>query len=317
MAGERTLGKETRLATHTHTWRAAAGGRGGSWYVLLSGIADLVAEVRPDVRLAVEAGGGLQNHANVGSGEIPFAILNPPMLAAALAGLPPFDRPYPDLRIVAANLTPNHLHFAVDESVSLDSPAEWPKARVPLRIPVDHPGTVDRLAFDALLDGLGITPALVEDWGGKLIPAANYDEQLALFERGEVNTLWQFMGVPSPSIARATTLRPLRFLPLPESYYHRMVPRGFAVGTLDPAWYGAAGNPVVTLTMSTLLGTHAGVPDEIVAAVAATLAEHSDRVAAIHPAAAGLQAARLADCAPESLHPGARAIYEAAGLLPD
>lgn len=304
------------MATHTQTWRAAAGGRGGSWYVLLSGIAELVAEVRPDVRFEVEAGGGLQNHANAGSGEIPFAILNPPMLTAALAGLPPFDRAYPDLRVVAANLTLNHLHFAVDASVTLQALVEWPKSRVPLRIPVDHPGTVDRLAFDALLDGLGITPALVEDWGGKLLPAANYDEQLALFERGEVNALWQFMGVPSPSILRAAARRPLRFLPLPESYYHRMVPRGFSVGTLDPAWYGAAGDPVVTLTMSTLLGTHAGVPDDVVAAVAQTLAEHPERVAAIHPAAAGLQAAHLAGCAPESLHPGARAAYQAAGLLP-
>ena len=67
---------------------AAAGGRGGSWYVLLEGLARLVRDVHPAITITVVEGGGVANHALVGAGRLPMAILNPPMIAAALAGRP-------------------------------------------------------------------------------------------------------------------------------------------------------------------------------------------------------------------------------------
>ena len=60
---------------------AAAGGAGGSWYVLLEGLARLVRDVHPWIDMHVVEGGGVMNHANVGAGRIPVAIL------LAIAGL--------------------------------------------------------------------------------------------------------------------------------------------------------------------------------------------------------------------------------------
>ena len=54
--------------------KAAAGGVGGSWYVLMAGLASLVAEVYPEIHIEVVAGGGVANHARVGAGEIPMGI---------------------------------------------------------------------------------------------------------------------------------------------------------------------------------------------------------------------------------------------------
>lgn len=67
---------------------AAAGGAGGSWYVLPEGLAGLVREVYPWIELRVVEGGGVMNHANVGTGQPPVAILNPPMTVAARTGRP-------------------------------------------------------------------------------------------------------------------------------------------------------------------------------------------------------------------------------------
>ena len=64
---------------------AAAGGAGGSWYVLLEGLAKLVREIHPWIELHVVEGGGVMNHVDVGTGRVPIAIPNPPMTAAALA----------------------------------------------------------------------------------------------------------------------------------------------------------------------------------------------------------------------------------------
>ena len=49
---------------------AVAGGAGGSWYVLMEGLARLVGEVHPDIRIDVVEGGGVSNHARVGSGAV-------------------------------------------------------------------------------------------------------------------------------------------------------------------------------------------------------------------------------------------------------
>ena len=57
--------------------KSAAGGAGGSWYVLMEGVASLVAEVYPQIHIEVVTGGGVANHTRVGSGEIPMGILNP------------------------------------------------------------------------------------------------------------------------------------------------------------------------------------------------------------------------------------------------
>ena len=67
--------------------------------MLLEGLARLVHDVHPSIDLRVVEGGGVMNHADVGAGRIPVAILNPPMTAAALAGRPPFERALPDLRV--------------------------------------------------------------------------------------------------------------------------------------------------------------------------------------------------------------------------
>jgi TRAP-type uncharacterized transport system substrate-binding protein len=102
---------------------AVAGGAGGSWYVLMEGLARLVAEFHPEIRIRVVEGGGVSNHARVGAGEIPVVILNPPMTAAALAGRSPYDRAYPALRVGLANLTTNHLHCFVERALPLESVA--------------------------------------------------------------------------------------------------------------------------------------------------------------------------------------------------
>src|SRR5437763_3504076 len=197
--------------------KAAAGGAGGSWYVLMEGLARLVAAFHSQLHIEVVEGGGVSNHARIGAGEIPMGIVNPPMTAAAMAGRAPYGQAYPALRVGVANLTVNYLHCCVEQALPLPSVAAWMQQRYPLRMPVDRLGTVDRLVFQLMLEHFGVSETDVEGWGGTLVPALSYDEQLALYAQNAVNALWQFMGIPSPSIQAAHTIRPLKALPLPPS----------------------------------------------------------------------------------------------------
>jgi uncharacterized protein len=103
--------------------KAAAGGAGRSWYVLMEGLARLVAEIYPPPHIEVIEGGGVANHVPVGAGELAMGILNPPMTAAAMAGRAPYDQAYPALRVGVANLTVNALHCFVEQVLPLPSVA--------------------------------------------------------------------------------------------------------------------------------------------------------------------------------------------------
>ena len=290
---------------------AAAGGAGGSWYVLLDGLARLVREIHPWIDLRVVEGGGVMNHADVGAGRIPVAILNPPMTAAALAGRPPFERTLPDLRVGVANLTVNHLQFMVSREVPIQALRDWPAQRWPLRVPVDRVGTVDRLVFELALEDIGLTAAALASWGGALVPADNYHRQLALYRDGKVDALWQFMGIPSPSIQEGHAARPLRPLPLPPDLIARLTALGWAAAELPAGAYGAVTAPVPTVSMGTSLGFHASVPAKVVFAITEVICDHPQRVRAIHPAAAAFDPARAHLDPGGPLHEGAARYFQA------
>jgi TRAP transporter TAXI family solute receptor len=294
--------------------KAAAGGAGGSWYVLMEGVASLVAEAYPQVRIEVVEGGGVANHARVGSGEIPMGILNPPMTAAAIAGRAPFTRAYPALRVGVTNLTLNHLHCCVEQTLPLASVAAWMQQRYPLRVPVDRVGTVDRLVLQRLLAHFGVSESTVERWGGALIPAMNYDEQLALYARNEVNALWQFMGIPSPSIRAAHALRPLKMLPFPPGFVVELEQAGWMASAMPAGAYEAGAPAGPTVAMATSLGFHLSVAEDVVYAITGVICDRADRVRGIHPAAQHFAPARAYLQGHGPLHPGAARYFQEKGM---
>lgn len=294
--------------------KAAAGGSGGSWYVLLEGIAGLVNQVHPEIEIEVIEGGGISNHALVGSGELPMAILNPPMTRAALLGDSPYDQAWPELRIGIANLTVNHLHFVVDAGVPLASLEEWFNQRYPLRIPVDRTSTVDRLVFQIAQAHYGVSEADLEDWGGGAIPAMNYHQQLELYQTGKVNALWQFMGIPSPSIQDAHDLRPVKVLPLSPDLIDELVRRGWQASEIPAGAYGSVESPIPTVSMGTSLGFNSQVPDDVVFAITSAICEHAEQVRQIHPAATDFDPTIAFFNPGGPLHAGAERFHTTRGL---
>jgi TRAP transporter TAXI family solute receptor len=281
----------------------------------MQGIATLVAESHPHIRIAVVAGGGVSNHARVGCGEVPMGILNPPMTAAAVAGRAPYAQAYPALRVGVANLTVNYLHCFVAQELPLDSVEAWMQQRYPLRLPVDRVGTVDRMVFQHTLRHFGVSEADVTHWGGTLVPAMSYDEQLELYARGEANALWQFMAIPSPSIQAAHAMRPLQALGFPASLIVELEHLGWTAATLPMGAYGAITQAVPTVAMGTSLGFHASVPEDVVYAITGVICDQAERVRQIHPAAQHFVPAVAPLHGRAPLHPGAARYFQRKGLV--
>jgi TRAP transporter TAXI family solute receptor len=288
---------------------------GGSWYVLLEGLAALIQRIHPEIAITVVEGGGVENHSLIGTGRLPMGVINPPMTVAALAGTPPYDRAYTDLRVGISNLTTNHLQFMVAREVPILSLGDWAERRYPLRIPVDRVGTVDRLVFDLALQSSGIAESDLVTWGGELVPAANYGEQLALYRSGRVDALWQFMGIPSPSILAAHAHRPLKALPLPERLVQELATRGWSPAKLPSKAYDMIEAPVTTVSMGTSLGFHASVSEDVVFSIVEAICEHPGSVHEIHEAAARFDPSESSHNSGGPLHAGAERYYQRKRLL--
>jgi len=277
--------------------------------VLLEGLANLIHEICPALTITVVEGGGVLNHALVGAGQLPMAILNPPMTVAALAGRAPFERAFPDLRVGVANLTTNYLQCMVDCACPVHTLHDWLQGHTPLRVPVDRVGTVDRLVFELTLQHFGVSAAEAEHWGSCLVPTANYHEQLALYQADAVDVLWQFMGIPSPAIQAAHALRPLKALALPPALITTLEGLGWTAAYLPAGAYGIVAEPIATVAMGTSLGFHASVPTDVVFAITRALCEHPERVRDIHPAARQFNPAQASLQAGGPLHPGAERYF--------
>ena len=241
--------------------------------------------------------------------------LAPPMTVAALGGGPPYTRAFPALRVGLSNLTVNHLQLVVDRAVPVASLEEWVGRAYPLRIPVDRVGTVDRMVFELALAHIGLSVERLEAWGGRAVPADNYHEQIALYRAGEVDALWQFMGIPSPSIEEAHAIRPVKILPLPATLIEKLSGLGWQASKVPVGAYGVVDQPVSTVAMGTSLGFHMNVPAHVVHAITRAICEHAEEVRAIHPAARAFDPARAHLDAGGPLHPGAERYFRDAGIL--
>jgi hypothetical protein len=124
-------------------------------------------------------------------------------------------------------------------------------------------GTVDRMVFQLTLDHFGVSEAEVVRWGGVLVPARSYDEQLALYARHEVNALWQFMGIPSPSIQAAHNIRPLKALPFPDSLITALKELGWTAAVLPVGAYGIVEQAVPTTPPSPRLDSWLHLPSTL------------------------------------------------------
>src|SRR5262249_47688653 len=123
-------------------------------------------------------------------------------------------------------------------------------------------------------------------------------QQLSLYRDGKVDALWQFMGIPSPSIQEAHAARPVKALPLPEDFVAHLAALGWSPANLPTGAYGVVTTPLLTVSMGASIVFDASVPAELVFAVTAAICDHPARVRAIHPAAAAFDPARA------NLNPG-------------
>ena len=97
------------LAQKPLTW--TAGVVGGGWYVISTGMAELLRE-KAGLKVNVVPGGGAQNPVLVDKGDADIGLGLPPLLGAAARAEDPYqNRQMANLRALAGNMSVTLLHF--------------------------------------------------------------------------------------------------------------------------------------------------------------------------------------------------------------
>jgi hypothetical protein len=103
-------------------------------------------------------------------------------------------------------------------------------------------------------------------------------------------------------------------LPLPPDLINELVRRGWKPSEIPAGAYGTVEEPIPTVAMSTSLGFHARVPDDVVFAITGAICQHYPQVRQIHPAASEFDPAQAHLNPGGPLHAGAERYFRSREL---
>ena len=289
----------------------ATGQVGGTYYVLGAGMAKVIGDHVPNVRVTAEMTvASVDNLKFLRAGQVDLGLTVGVSLADAYRGADAFaDRGPAPVRALA------HLY---DQPTHLVTFARHRIARVAdLRgrvVSVQAPGSGSEVIARRMLEAAGLAPdrdLSCEQLG----PAQSMDA----LRDGKLDAFFFSGGVPTPSILELATVAggEMRLVPsddLLPALHARHGAALFPRVVIPARSYPGVEDDVPTAGNATLLAVDAAMSEGLAYEITRALFEHVDELASIHPIARTLDVARAAAGAPVPLHPGAARYYRERGV---
>ncbi|GIG61946.1 hypothetical protein Lfu02_63180 [Longispora fulva] len=268
--------------------RIATGPPGAVFREVGSALAEVLGEVLPGTRVrTIPTGASVDNLALLASGDTDLALAS---LDATVAGLPAAE---PGRIAAVARLYDSWVQLLV----ARDSPVTSLRDLAGRRVAAGADGSGTRFTTGRLLDLAGVRAELV---------TANQDEAVAALAAGTVDALFTLTGVPTPAVTRLARMSAVRLVPLGEfvAALNNRFGELYTPATLPSSAYPGVG-AAETMTTPNLLLAQAGLADDLVELIAATLFARRDRIARGHPEANRINTRTGIATGPIPLHPGA------------
>jgi TRAP-type uncharacterized transport system substrate-binding protein len=253
----------------------------------------------------------------VADGSVQLAMLNPAEpLAMAVRGTGPFKEPLP-LSVITVLPSLDQFAFAVDERTGLESLADIPAKRYPLKISMrEHLDHSDYLMTDQVFGALGFSLDDIVSWGGQIVRRKGLSWDHDAFARGEVDAYFE----EAVKLWLPDALEDgMQVLPVDAGLLAEVEPIGIRGATLRQEEYPGLGKDVPTIDFSGWpIFTRSDAPDDLVRSFCAALEARKDRI----PSEAGwfLPLDRMCKDGPDTpltapLHPAAEAFWRECGYL--
>ncbi len=297
------------------TW--TAGGTGGGWYVMAAGIAKIIQEKAPHIRINVIPGGGTQNQPVVGENKAEMGWALPPFVVAAREGTDPYKKKYEDIMTIGGSFSDNYLHVIAAEDTGVTTIRgiiEYPK---PIRVSPGKIGVSGEFTFRKILEDYFKTNyEAIKNKGGTVFHAG-YTEIATNLKDRHIDFACINIAPPASIIQEAAIGRKLRILPWPNDLLQLMKKKyGYGIGVIKKEMYPEIlKEDIPTATMGSVIIVHKSLNPDVVYEITKIICENYAQLPKIHKSMSVFQPKTAWQDMPGPLHPGAIRYYKEKGYM--
>jgi TRAP transporter TAXI family solute receptor len=289
---------------------------GGSWYMVMTGVAEVIKKSIPNVLITVAPGEGATNPIVVGNKEAELGLTHNVTSVAIVKGLSPFEKAMPNIRTICAVYGSTY-QFIVREDTGLKSVQDIVDKKYPLKLSVSDPGSGDELVNGRYFEEYGMSFKDIDSWGGK-IHYKNYSESSSMIKDRLIDGFAIQTLHPSASVTAIEVDVDLTMLTLaPEVIKALNEKYGYGITVIPAGTYSFLKEDYPTTITSTVIVTHADVPEELIYNITKAIAENLDYMRNVHVALKGMTLQSMMTGTGAPLHDGAKRYYEEQGLKVD
>ena len=309
VAGPSSAGEQVRL-----TW--SSGGTGGGWFVMAAGMAKIIEERAPHIKLNVVPGGGTNNQPIVAAKKADLGWGLPPFVMAAYKGQDPYDKPMPDLRSLGGSFSDQFMHIMAAEDTGVKTVQEFVNYPKPIRVGPGKVGVSGEWSLVKVLEFYKSSYDVIKKNGGK-VDFTGYTEIATNLKDRHLDFAAINIAPPASIVQEASLGRKLRILPWPEDLKTFMKEKyNFSYGIIEKSSYPEIlTGDIPTVGMGTSIIVHKDMKDDIAYTLTKLTNEMKDRLPAIHKSMEVFDPAIAWKDQPVPLHPGAIKYYKEKGLM--
>lgn len=298
----------------------AGASAGGLWSQLGIGVDQAIAAAYPGSTITYQtSGGGLANLPMVASGRVPMGIALDAEIDIAMKGEDPFKEPVKGFRNLARLYEAQINYMLVTKDFSdkhgiktlEDIVAKKPPIRVAINRRGNATGKISALFFEAV----GITPQVVESWGGQIVYAAS-GEQANLASDRRIDMIHNGLFIPDRSILQVTNSVPMVWLTTTKAVVEKVAKESAGKPYLVKAGaYPWLTHDVLTTAHGAVVTVSEKMDDQTAYNLAKAITENVTKISGQSAALASVNKEVVAAASIVPFHPGAERYYRAAGLL--
>jgi TRAP transporter TAXI family solute receptor len=306
--------------TPTYQLTLAGASPGGLWSLLGVGIDRAFTAAYPGSTVTYQtSGGGIANVQLLEQKKVPLGIVHNVELRMAQNGEAPFRAPVKDLQVIANlyNWAPIQLVITKDfaEKYGIKRFEDIAAKKPPLRVATNRQGNISSMVVDRMFDAIGVTPAEIETWGGKVVLAAS-EEQADLLRDRRIDAIFNALFVGHRSLIEVGQAINVVMVPVGDATANK-VEQATGAGTfVVPAnSYPWQPEPAPAVSLGALLVVHPSMSEAEAYAITKALVEHVDQIQAVHPSMKALTPKFMTEQKVAPYHPGAIKYYKEKGLM--
>lgn len=289
--------------------RLVSGSTGGTYYIIMAGMAKLIEKNSKNITCSVQAGTtATENFKLVGRKDADIGIGGTDSAYYGYRGTREFDKKYDKLRwLIKGYISLNHT------IVLKDSPFKKIEDLRGKRI-ASYPGSTAEFQTPAILEAFNMAPG--KDY---VKMPLKIGEAVAALKDGNVDAIVQVGGVPMAAVTDVATTKGIRLLEIPEDKINIILNKypWFVKGIIPAGSYPGVFKEIPTVGHDVIIFSHADLPSDAVYSVMSAVFDNIEELAQIHPLGATFkkETGFIGSEKIIPLHPGAEKYYKDKGVL--